>query len=529
VRAEPTRPTAPSTSSPQRHRPNVGHPDVEHSDVDAQDARYAWRVLSVTGIGMLVTFFNASMLPVALPDMSADLSAGTTQANWFMLAYLLVNSVLILVLGRVSDLIGRRPVYLAGLAVLTLTGLGIGLARDPTLVIVLRAVQGAGAAAVITNTTALLADAFPARLLAMGIGLNITVMSAGLALGPLAGGLLTETTGWRGVFLVNLPLGAVGLLWAARVLRRPAPRRPVQGRPGRDRPGFDLAGAVVSAAGLGALVYALNSAGDGGWQSPRVWGFAAAGLVLLAVLVRIEIRAQDPVVDLRLIAQRFRGLAYAATFTVTTAEGAVAVLLSLYLQSARGIDPVRAGLMITPLAVGTTLASPVAGRLAARFPARGLASAGIGVSAVAMATVTAITAEVTSFPLPVALLVLGLGGGVFKTVNAAAINVGVLPAQRGMANGLRVMLDNTAVVLATAVMLVLATVFLPAADRLHAYRGELAALGATGHDLLTAGFGLAFAVMTGLELLALGWSLLRGPTPSETVRPRGPAAPPSNP
>ena len=122
--------------------------------------RYPWRVLSVTGLGMSITFVSVSMLPVALPDMSAGLSASAAQTDWFMLAYLLTTAVFILVLGKLADIVGRRPVYLAGLVCLTVSAAVIASATDPDVVIGLRVVQGIGAAAVITNTTALLVEAF---------------------------------------------------------------------------------------------------------------------------------------------------------------------------------------------------------------------------------------------------------------------------------------------------------------------------------------------------------------------------------
>ncbi|SNS76662.1 MFS transporter [Rhodococcoides kyotonense] len=464
---------------------------------------YPWRVLSVTGLGMSITFMSVSMLPVALPDMSAGLGASAAQTDWFMLAYLLTTAVLILVLGKVADSIGRRPVYLAGLLLLTVSGAVITVSGDPSLVIALRVVQGVGAAAVITNTTALLVEAFAPEKLAIGIGWNITIMSLAVSVGPLLGGVLTETVGWRGVFAVVVPLGVAGTVWAAMTLRRtPRPRT---------GSAFDWVGAVGSMVVLGCLVYGVNRGGDdgfGSWTSLLPLLVAAVGLPLFWLW---EKRAGDPIVDPKLLIDRFRGSAYGASFLVTMAEGAVAVTMSLYLQSVEGRSPVEAGLQITALAVGTTVMSPIAGRLATRIRTRVLTT----VSTLGTATVLAILAlhiagPAAGIPIMAILFALGLTGGVFKTANAAAINVGVPQGRSGMANGLRVSLDNTAVTLSTALALVLAVSTLPPVMRELVYSGDADQLSSAATSSLTTGFVVSVAAMAIAALAATVPSALRG-------------------
>jgi EmrB/QacA subfamily drug resistance transporter len=477
---------------------------AEAASILDADRRYAWRVLSVTGLGMTLTFFSASMLPVALPDMAKDLGASASQASWFILAYLLVNSILILVIGKVADHLGRRPIYILGLSILTIASVGIGVSSSPSVVIGLRAFQGVGAAAVITNTTALLVEAFPPALLSMGIGLNIMVLSSATALGPLTGGALTQVFGWRGVFLVNLPLGLIGVVWAAITLRR-APKGAAASRR------FDVLGALMSAVIIGGFVYAVNKGNTVGWTSAQVAVPGLLAIVLVPVFLRVESRAQAPIVSLALFADRFRGFAYATTFTVSLAQGAVAILVSLYLQSSRGLSPLEAGLQITPLAIGGILMAPVAGRLAARVQTRTLASVGVGVSTAAMLGLTMFMAGYgPDVALPLLLFVLGLGGGIFGTTNASAINIGVPVSQAGMANGLRVMFDNTSIVLSTAFMVVLATIFVPSADRSLVFAGRISSFDHAQLSSLTNGFTVAFAVMTALEVAGLFLSLSRG-------------------
>ncbi|GAA0306373.1 MFS transporter [Kineococcus aurantiacus] len=406
--------------------------------------RAAWLTVSSTALGLVVAFSSVSMVPVALPAMIEDLDASGVQGQWFLLAYLLACSALILVAGRVADACGRRPVYLTGLALCTLSVAGTTFASDPWLVVALRGVQGLGAACVITNSTALLVEVFPPSRLAVGIGANIGIMSVATAIGPLVSGVLTEAVGWRAVFAVGAPLGLVGLVWAGFALPR-VPRAPRRaGRP-------DVAGALASATLMAAVVFGANQAGASGW-TPTAVGALVVAAAAGAVLLLVERRAGDPVVDLGLLRERFRGSAYGATGLSTLAEGSVAVVVVWHLQQDGGSSPLEAGVQVTALAVGTATASLVAGRLSPLFSGRALTTAAVTGSTVVLALIALhFAGPAESVPLWALLCAIGLTGGIFKTANAAALNVGGDAGQAGMVNGLRVAVDNTAVTVAVAV------------------------------------------------------------------------------
>ncbi|MEW1957726.1 MFS transporter [Kineococcus sp. NPDC059986] len=453
----------------------------------ARIPRAAWLTLSSTALGLVVAFASVSMVPVALPAMIDDLDASVVQGQWFLLAYLLACSASILVAGRVADAFGRRPVYLTGLALCTLSVAGITFAADPWLVVVLRGLQGLGAACVITNSTALLVEVFPPSRLAVGIGANIGIMSVATAIGPLVSGALTEGVGWRAVFAVGAPLGLVGVVWAGfalpRVLR--VPRR--SGRP-------DLAGALASATLMAGVVFGANQAGASGWTVTAVGALVAAAAAGV-VLVLVERRAADPVVDLGLLRERFRGSAYGATGLSTLAEGSVAVVVVWHLQQDEGFSPLDAGVQVTALAVGTAVASVVAGRLAPRFSGRALTATAVSGSTVVLLLIAlhfAGPAEVV--PLWALLCAIGLTGGIFKTANAAALNVGGDARGAGMVNGLRVAVDNTAVTVAVALGLAITD---------------------------TAGVVVCFAVLAGLSLAAVAPAWGRGLHTDEPFHRRG--------
>ena len=348
------------------------------TDAERAQERYAWRVLSVTSLGNLLTGLNASTLDVGLPAVSRHFHASPSQASWILLSYMLVNTVLILVFGRLADMLGRRQLYVAGLGIFTASSLGCGFAPNATLLIVLRATQAVGAAAIITNTTAQLVDAFPRRLVGLALGLNVTVVSAAKVAGPIVGGAVVTALGWRWVFLFNVPVGVVGLTWAAPTLRPGTAAAP------KER--FDVAGAVVSTVWLTSLVLMLTEGGARGWTSPLVLATATASVMLFPVLLQLQRRRHDPLVDLALFRDRERAMAYLATFLLALARLALVLLISLFLQAAQGIDAFAAGLRVTPLAVGMMVAAPIAGRLAARVSPQVVSTFGIALTAAGLLT-----------------------------------------------------------------------------------------------------------------------------------------------
>jgi EmrB/QacA subfamily drug resistance transporter len=472
----------------------------------AQEA-YAWRVLSVTSLGVTLTGLNTSTLDVALPAVSRHFTATPTQASWILLAYMLVNTTMILVFGRIADLVGRRRLYIAGLGSFMLASLVCGFAPTAGWLIGFRGVQAIGAAAIITNTTALLTDAFPRRMLATALGLNITIISAAQVAGPVVGGAMVQAFGWRAVFLFNVPVGLLGVAWAVLTLR--ASPATAAGEH------FDLPGALLSAVALSGLVVALSQGGAVGWTSVEVVVGAVVFVVALPLFLAVQVarprRGRDPLVDLRLFADRERAMAYLALSLLAVARFAVVLLVSLFLQAAQGLDALQAGLRVLPVALGMMVVSPLAGRLATRVELRLLGTAGLLLTAVGLLVLAiAVRPSLPGTVVAPALLAVGVGTGLFMTPNTSAIMASVPPERRGIANGLRSMLQNTGFVVSTAMSLAIVTSPLADAEKRAAYAGTLSAL--PGHELggFVAGYRTAFLVLFALCVLGAVASLLRG-------------------
>ena len=282
---------------------------------------------------------------------------------------------LVLNAGRIADQVGRARSYTAGFALFTVASVACAIAPTAFLLIVARLIQGIGGAFLMATSAALVTDAFPRRELGRALGINAMVVGAGLILGPILGGWLTSF-GWRTVFWFNLPLGLVGTLAAATFLVE-------QGRRSA-RTGLDVSGSLLYLLGLSGLVTALAFGGIYGWTTPWVLAGFAAFLVATPAFLWVESHREAPLLDLSLFRNRLFALGNLTGLLNGVARNGVLFLLVFYLQGARGYDPVTAGLMLAPLAIGLLVLSPISGALADRIGSRLLATAGMVVTAVGL-------------------------------------------------------------------------------------------------------------------------------------------------
>ncbi|WP_254716246.1 MFS transporter [Actinomadura sp. WMMB 499] len=341
-----------------------GRPDGARPSAPARHA--GWILACVVTVQFLVSL-DLSLVNVALPAIQDDLGLSASTLNWVVVAYVIVNGGFLLAGGRMGDLLGRRRVLAAGLALFALASVAGGLATGGWLLVAARAVQGLGAAAASPVALALVTAHFPegpARARALGMWAASTV--AGGALGVVASGVLTETLGWRSVMLVNVPIAAFGLVAAVR-LPGDVPRRGV-------RP--DLAGAVLATAGMGLLVLGVSLADSEGWSAPLTLGPLAAGLVLLAAFGLAERRAADPLVRLGLFAHRAVLGANVFGFLITAGQLASFFFVSLHLQQVLGYDALSTGLAFLPFCLGSVAGMFVATKTLARVGPRTILVAG---------------------------------------------------------------------------------------------------------------------------------------------------------
>jgi EmrB/QacA subfamily drug resistance transporter len=381
-------------------------------------------VAFVVNLGAFLTPFMAASLNLGLPAMGRDLHMGATTLSWVASAYLLSAAVFSVPFGRIADIYGRRRILLYGNGLFAVFSLLAVFAPTAWVMLVLRVLQGVAGAMLFSTGTAILTSVFPPGDRGRILGQNVTAVYLGLALGPFAGGFLTQHFGWRSVFLVNFLLGLV--LVAVVLIRLRTEWAEARGEV------FDSVGALIYGATLVALMYGFSrlSSSTGLWLVP-------VGVVGLGAFFVWESRSRSPVLDVSLFRANpvfaFSSLAalihYSATFAVT-------FVLSLYLQSVRGFSPQRAGLVLVAQPVMMALFSPLAGRLSDRIEPRVLASIGMSVTAIGVFLLSFLHVG-TPTPLVVAnLVLLGVGFAFFSSPNTNAVMSALEKRHLGVGSGI---------------------------------------------------------------------------------------------
>jgi EmrB/QacA subfamily drug resistance transporter len=450
---------------------------------------HRWTALHVLCTGMLMIVLDATVVNVALPAIQDDLAFSTAGLAWVVNAYLIAFGGLLLLAGRLGDLIGRRTVFLAGLAVFSAASLACGLAQSAEALVVARFVQGAGGALTSAVILGMVVTMFPEpREQARAIGVFAFVASAGGAVGLLAGGVLTQLITWHWIFLVNVPIGIATGLAARRLVPDDRGLGLAQGA--------DVPGAVLVTAALMLGVYTIvEPAATDGWGAASTLGLGALALALLAAFLGRQATARRPLMPLRLL--RSANLTGANVVQVLAVAGMFGMFFlgALYLQRVLGYDALQTGLAFLPVTVVMgTLSVRYTERLVMRFGARPMVLSGLVLflAGLALFTRAPVDGAYVEHVLPVMVL-LGTGAGLcFPSLMTLAMS-GVEPADAGLASGL----VNTAAQVGGALGLaVLATLSTGRAD-------DLAAAGTARLEALTSGYHLAFWVGAGLVLAAI--------------------------
>ncbi|HLG69947.1 MAG TPA: MFS transporter [Chloroflexota bacterium] len=408
---------------------------------------YEWVALSVTTVGALLASVQSSALLIALPDILTALHAQFLTIMWVLLSYLLITTALVPVVGRLADIFGRKMLYNAGFAVFTLGSLLAGLSQPAFHggdMVLARVVQGIGAALLLTNSTAIVTDAFRHGRIGLGLGVNQIAAAAGFLLGPVLGGLLTAIS-WRWVYLANVPLGVFGTIWGIWRLREPLAAA-------KDKMSFDWAGSITFTAGLGCFLLALSMIAFPLLGLPVIYGLFVVGVVGLAVFVLVEIRVRQPMLDLKLFRGRQFSFAAGTNALNGLARGAVLFVLIFFLQGPYGKDPLTAGLMMAPFGAAFMLVGPLSGYLSDRVGSRGLATTGLAVSAIGLLALSTVTADMPYWRLALFMCLMGGGSGLFNSPNTNALMSSVEQRQRGSAAGIYTMVMNTGQMLSIAIV-----------------------------------------------------------------------------
>jgi EmrB/QacA subfamily drug resistance transporter len=472
-----------------------------------------WRVFPALALGTVMAVLDISVVNIALPTLSRTFGVPLTTIEWVVLGYVLTISGLLLTLGRVADLVGRRRVYGAGLTLFTLASALCAAAPSAPLLIAARVLQGLGAAMMSANSTALLTASFGAEERGRALGAFGAMVGVGLALGPPLGGLLVAHASWRWIFLINLPLGLVAhwQLWT-RVPRDP-PGQPTS---------LSLPAAALWCGALVALMFALSKGPAHGWGDLQVWPAFALAAALFAAFALDEARSPHPLLPLDLL----RGPLGVATTLTMIANGlsiTVGFHLPLYLEEVLRFDAARSGRWLAVLPLLSLFLAPAAGRWSDRIGTRRLSVAGMALAAAGFAVLS----QVGTSPHPGHILggmaLIGAGIGIFTVPNSSAAMGSVPPEKLGLASGLQATMRNLGIAGGAAVMAAIV------ASRFAAHGGDTLAASAHGAATNPLAFALAtrdaYLAMAAVAALAALLSMLQSEGPRRGTQAAGPGRP----
>jgi EmrB/QacA subfamily drug resistance transporter len=386
-----------------------------------------WRVLIVVCVAIFMLLLDITVVNVALPDIQKELHTSFTELQWVVDAYALMLAATMLNAGTLGDLLGRKRVFVAGVAAFTVASALCGSAPTPLFLILARGLQGIGGAIMFAVSLAIVSQEFHGRERGSAFGLWGATVGAAVAIGPLVGGALTTWVGWRWIFFVNLPIGVACVAGAIRELRESRDE---------EHGGFDVPGFVTLTGGLFGLVLGLLRGNDWGWSSGRVVGLFAAAVALLVLFVVVELRQESPMLDVSLFRVPTFSGAQITAFAISAGMFSQFLFLALYLQNVLGYSAIGAGVRFLPLSVLSFLTAPFAGRLSTRIPVRFLLGGGLALVGVALLLMHGITPSSSWTTLLPGFVVGGIGIGLVNAPLAVTAVSVVEPRRAGMASGI---------------------------------------------------------------------------------------------
>jgi EmrB/QacA subfamily drug resistance transporter len=427
--------------------------------------QYKWVALSNTTIGTLMAAIDGTIVLISLPaifrGIDIDPLTSFQYLLWILFGYSLVTSTLLVSFGRISDMFGRVRLFNLGFAIFTVGSLLCAATPNTgnlgaTELIVFRVIQGIGGAFLFANSAAILTDAFPPRERGKALGINMTAAIAGSLVGLVLGGVLALFN-WRYIFLVSVPIGALGTIWSYAKLKDIGAIRKGQK--------IDVWGNLTFAAGLTFVIlgvtYALIPSGTSamGWGDPWVIASMVAGFALLAAFPFIETRVADPMFRLELFRNRMFSAANLAGVLSSVGRGGVQIMLIILLQGIwlplHGISyqstPFWAGVYMIPMIVGFSVMGPLSGYFSDKYGARFFATLAMIITAATFIALSFLPYDFDYTQFAVIIFVMGLGGGLFAAPNIASIMNSVPPEHRGAASGMRATLQNTGQTISLAI------------------------------------------------------------------------------
>jgi EmrB/QacA subfamily drug resistance transporter len=500
-----TKPTAGDVTCASLGAHVVEAPQAPIAPAPPQERANKWAVFALAATGAFMTTLDSSIVNISLPSIAHAFNVPLSGAvEWVIIGYLVVIAAVLLTIGRLADMLGRKPIFVVGIALFTLGSAMCGAAPSLGFLIGARCFQGLGGAMLFSVNIAMLTHAFPSNERGRALGLNSVMVALGISAGPTLGGVITEYLTWRWIFYINVPIGIVVSVAGFFILTEPLHRG--QGR-------FDPAGAILLAIGMASLTLGLSFGQEWGWTSPRLIASVVVGVVALTPAILVERRVKDPVLNLHLLRNRVFVSANVSFILCMLALFAVSFLLPFYFEELREYSTLKAGLLLTPLPLTLAVVAPISGSLADRIGSRWLSPVGLAIACIGLVLLSQLNAQSSVWDIVWRLVFTGFGQGIFQAPNTRAIMGAAPQSDQGAASGIlatgRVVGQSLSVALAGAIF---ASLGGAAAGNILATQQQALSAAAirTLQETFVTSFHAAFLACAVLAMLGVFTALVRG-------------------
>ena len=408
------------------------------SDNIKNAANYRWYVLATVSIGTFMATLDSSIVNVALPTISVDFHSDLSTVQWVVTSYLLTITSLLLVFGRLADLLGRKKVYSLGFLIFILGSILCGLAQNIWFLVGTRVLQAVGASMLMSNSAAIITSIFPHNERGKALGLTGTVVALGSLTGPALGGLLIGLINWRSIFFINVPIGIIGYLAARSILPTDEPRK--------GKESFDFVGAIAFTVGMISLLLGINNGENWGWTSFPVLLSLILGLALLFIFFINERVVKHPMVDLTLFRNRTFMIGNLSGWLSFVAMFANTMLLPFYLQQILNYTPSQVGVLMTVFPVTMAIVAPISGHASDKFGPVALTTSGLAITGLGLFYFSTLSATAEFYHVIPGSLLIGLGAGLFQSPNNSSVMSSVPPQKLGIAGGINSLVRNLGMV-----------------------------------------------------------------------------------
>lgn len=403
---------------------------------------YKWKAMFVVWIGIFMATLDGSIVNVALPTLTEYFNTDITTIEWVVMAYLLTITSLLLSLGRISDMVGRKTIFAGGLAIFTIGSGLCAISASENQLILYRVIQGIGAAMLMATGIAIITHAFPPKERGKAMGLIGTVVAIGSMAGPVTGGFLIENAGWQFIFYINIPVGIFGTAMAFTVLRKDEITK------GQT---FDVPGALTLFISLTSLLLALSQGQEIGWRSSYITLLFIMSILFFILFIVVENKARQPMMELRHFRNRPFAAANISAFISFIAMFTVILLMPFFLEKELGYSPQKVGIVFMSVPLVMSVVAPMSGWLSDRTNSYILSSIGLGIASVSILSLGFLSSSSGFMDVVLRLALLGLGMGLFQAPNNSII-MGSLPKEQlGIAAGTLGTMRNMGMVIGVAV------------------------------------------------------------------------------